>query len=393
MVNFSIKDGVTALFAVETQVANFINGTTPRNATGAWIQDNARWQCEAFARAPSALTALTTTSTAVIQRVCEPYLNSLNYQFAELAQSQGFGGQCAGVTYDYGYTFRVRNSSCVLGEPSETFVSNNPLVGPIDVRNDTSYSQGAGAKWAYCVDANGKQAGFVNLDILANSPTCGNQKRNEFVSCRFVARTGQVTNCGNTAPEVPETPRTPPVRTPPSGDPQDPPPEPYEDEDGDVIIPIPPYTGPGGPIELPPFVIPTSGYSGEPPSGPIGEGTPQAGQNTEGEGNIDAFPPPESGTYWIGAYVELSADSLQTGLITSSIPNDIYPRIVGNARLASETESGFSLFETPVDLRQKQSTLITADESLIVLGVFVNVLPGIEYTVTPLYRSIEPQLV
>lgn len=123
-------------------------------------------------------------------------------------------------------------------------------------------------------------------------------------------------------------------------------------------------------------------YTGD---GPAQPGDEQPGSNSpEDPGSPDDFPNPPPGREWAGAVVRLTALPPGTGGIPQSEPNTIFPRVMGNARLRMRLDDGTIVLGEPIQIKAKDELLWRPSEGLEVIGVFCNVVPLADYSVTPL---------
>lgn len=300
----------------------------------------------------------------LVGTVCGPYLEGLGYSQPVEAPPPFTGGQCP-VEY---FTQYARP-----GAPTN-WLSTSPdrLQGPISTATVVNSGPGPSGTTAWQVTFTG-----------ANGSSFGASNNNDGppgIITRVVRVDGQADNCGD-----PESPGFEPGPNP-APDPGPLPPDSGPDIDirGNPILVLPPnfsinpnfdigfnvdeirFGGGGG------------GLSDEPPA--PGEELP--GPNDGAGGADDEFGPPPDGERWCGVCIKISQRPIGSGLIVGSDPYDVYPTVVGNARLlfAGSTISGV---DTSVRIQGKDTCLWEPVIGLRPTGVFVNLLPGFTYTRTP----------
>lgn len=300
--------------------------------------------------------------------LCGPYWDGQGYSPpAGVPPFQG--GQCPGI--NYGVTITRANGNIV----GNTLFARGPI---------TELSVAQIGAFQYRVTL----AGFTSGGAPTSSSTTVNVLSGEGAPTAVLRRVdGQPDSCGN----------------PPDG-PLQPGPNPAPDPG-----PLPPGTGPaidirGNPVlVLPPnlFVSPTvnvavdvgeisfgnGGAGGGAPGGPVG-GAVQPGVGSGAGGGDNPFGEPPDGERWVGCKVTLTEKAKGLGVIPSSIPNEVYAEVVGNARLkfSSGTVSGL---DSPVQLRSEVVCLWEPVRGMQPTGAFVNLKPGFSYTVQPYSVPLE----
>ncbi len=328
----------------------------------------------------------------VFSEVCAPYFNANNY--GQPGNSPiVLGGQCDGKLYDVIY--RVRSVTIVNSTPPGVwqdngwssnqiircrgpvtpFQSKNPNAGSpqttrgVQGRNQTTLA----IQQLFGATADDRLAAtFFALwryEIIAiqvvdgSADNCGNSQPAAYTG--FAPTYNFNTNvsvAGNNNLSVNVSVGTPTV-TP----------------DGDYKIPI----NVGG--------ITVNLGEGSSEVAPVANVPTEAAPTIPGATNDAAdgeFPPAPEGTEYIGAIIEIVGIPPGEGSIVGTLPNLVFPRTVGNARLKLSV-SGQDFLPVNHQIREDILTLIRPEEGIEVKGCLVQFPEsGFQYTVTPLRKPI-----
>jgi hypothetical protein len=77
-----------------------------------------------------------------------------------------------------------------------------------------------------------------------------------------------------------------------------------------------------------------------------------------------------------------------TGIIPQSLPQTVYTAVQGNARLRFDNSAGGG-YDTPIAIKSKSVWVWEPVRGANPAGVFVNVRPGVSYSVRPYSVPVE----
>lgn len=334
--------------------------------------------CDRYSAAPA---SFLTDAISPWDDICAPYWENQGYD-PPTRDIPFEGGQCAGVSYLV--TWSITETLCTTG-PVDRPQANKTVVGPI-ARAKTEINPGSNPTVQFRFGTAGSTLPIQGSGSYISPCFANVTSALDWGNFTVTRVDGLPDNCGD--PDGPIIPGPNPAPNP---------------------GPLPPDTGPsidirGNPtLVLPPniFVSPTAnvgveigeinlgggGAGGGPPSEPLpGDDIPGEGSE-EGGGETD-FPEPPDGERWVGCCISLTSTPPGLGIIPQSIPQDVYPEVVGNARLRFGVGSVVG-HDTPIQLRSKTVCLWEPVRGLQPKGVFVNLKPGFSYTVKPYSVPIE----
>lgn len=341
------------------------NPASPIDAVGLFA---ARQACKVYANNPG---AMNDRPAAAYERVCRPFLDNIGYGNGPIVKKPFEGGQCPDTRYLY--TWDRFQAGVFIG--SSQFDSMGPLSvvtrgfnGPGDPNCP------AGQTFSQIIMVTG--SGEVSLNS-----GCDVSISNLQVSPLFGGRD----DCGNPSPDYEEP--VPPDE-PETG------PRPFIfapdfnfdvdvnlDVDGRISIDIG-----TGPIVVDPFAEPGNGgsggggYDGPPP--PFSDPGPERPGGNGGFGGDDGFGDPPVGKRWTGACLTITVRPEGSGVIPGSVPEDVYPSVVGNVRLVGNA-GGLRIVDTPVRILAKGVCCWEPFRGFNPVALNVDLLPGYGYTYRP----------
>lgn len=350
---------IKGLLDLESSIGDFIaNG--PSTGIQGWARDKYRQRCNQFANLPGWARALGLGSAASLGRVCQPYYDNQGKDGPAVVPPFT-GGQCT-----FGYTIPLQSRQV---DGSFGTVTNLTLNGPI-----VSITSTLVATFTMRYRATNAAGGFDQRDV--NFLSFGAEPRTRFLSP--TPSSGGPDTCGDPPGDLQ------PGTNPPTDPGPLPGPEPSDDPSnpsGPPLLPVPPYQDPIGgptPIEAPPDA--TGGSSsdeGQPGSNDnVGAGIPV--DQGDGDSPQTDFGTPPAGKVWVGCLLNFDFPSELGDIPNSGPENAVIARVVGNASLVFSGGRGNA--ET---VRSAWQYLIRPTIALEVTGVFLNVIPGITYTVYP----------
>lgn len=389
----SPKSVLDALVNTENAIADFIaNG--PSTGIAGHIRDGYRNRCNQFANAPAWAQALGNGPTGTLGRICQPWYDAQGKDGPTINTPAFTGGQCA-VQYVYRLTSAtVQRQGC----PSPTFsqtVTGLPVdVGPVTGPITNVEGRATDENIFFCASRGVNHFTTARLFLEGASGSASvvlgpGDSQADVIGVTFtgslVRVDGLPDNCGN-PPETLEPGADPPTDPGPTDGP-----EPTDDPNnpfGPPLLPIPPYDDPLGgptPIEGPDGISNPIGPDDLPgsteaqPGGPENIGDPIAVEPAPGEqGEQTDFGTPPAGQVWVGALLRFEFPE-ELGSIPGTFPtNTVIPRTIGNASLVFGGGRG-----TAFPIRSASFDVFRPSPALEVQGVYVNVLPGITYTVSP----------
>lgn len=364
----AVIDGIVN---IENQLGDFIaNG--PSTGIQGHIRDEYRKRCDQYANVPAWAQSLSTAAGGGLGRICEPWYGQRGFD-GPISAPPFQGGQCAGV----GYNAQLQYTNDQGGTNTFDFdFLGGTLRG--------TFVDGPQFNGQYLVGIVRENPPGVNQRLLAggvSSPDGGNPR-----IVNIVRQDGQPDNCGDPPPVLAPGPNPPPDPGPTSG------PEPTDDPNnptGLPLLPVLPYIDPIGgptPIEGPDPFAPGDGgdpVPGNPDTAPGGGddvGNPinvDPGPNGGGDGTDFGEPP--AGRVWVGALLRFTFPTT-LGTIPGSAPTQpVLPQVVGNVSLV--IENGLC---DAVRIRSSSMCVVRPVGAVRVTGVYVNVGPGITYTIRPL---------
>jgi len=385
---FSIPDTVNAFDDVAGLIADPPAGRPMGEAIGRSGQDF----CDAWSSVPPWAADTFTNSLPATRAgrkladlVCKPYYDSNGYDPPNFLPPFE-GGQCDAFYRAIGtisYKRRFCNSGTLISIEDEVFATEFSIRGPISGVSARVVEGGTcGARvWAvFCQTPAGER---LIAQVLGVNGTFSTTQQSFTVN--FERAGGVPDDCGDppaTILEPGDNPAPAPVQ-PPAGE------EPGFDPDGQPFFYIPDFPGDGG-DDLP--VLPPDGDGGG-DSGPIPPTEPTPGDESEGEGSGEGggdndFGDPPEGERWVGCEVRLTEVAPGTGIIPQSLPQTIYTAVQGNARLRFDSSAG-SGYDTPIAIKSKSVWVWEPVRGANPAGVFVNVRPGISYTIRPYSVPVE----
>lgn len=343
----------------EQALGDFIaNG--PSTGLPGWVRDQYRKRCDQYANLPGWARALPEAAGGGLGRTCKPWYDSQG-RTGPSKTPPFTGGQCDNLLYAVNY-FRSRPEGPDFG--GQLYAR-----GPITERSVTFIGN-----FQYRLIFRGS-AGFdqTTVNVLAGEPppTFG----------PITPLNGQPDNCGDPPADLAPGTNPPPDPGPTSG------PEPSVDPanpTGPPLLPIPPYIDPiGGPTPIDAPVDPTGGGGGPgnsegQPGGPqnIGQGLPV--DPGDGDDPETPFGDPPEGSVWVGCLLNFTFPAEYGSIAGSGPQNEVLARTVGNGSLVFAGGRGNAEI-----VRSSWQSLMRPTPALEVTGVFVNVSPGITYTVFP----------
>lgn len=323
---------------------------------------------------------LNTSGKAFFDEVCGPHWDANGYG-SPAANAPFAGGQCSGVSYyveaDLQFQTIATGQLSSVARIRSAINQNRNVPGPVQgVGVFNQFPNQSRIVW-FGNDIKGDMINASNNAIVYD-PT----KLKPFISSILVSPL--TPECGDPPPEftpgtAPDTPYGSPTTVNINNETYNITPiQPTIDIDGNISIPVE--------IDGTLFDLVGDGdgapYTGD---GPAQPGSEQPGSNSPEEpGAPDDFPNPPPGREWAGAVVRLTVIPPGTGGIPQSEPNTIFPRVMGNARLRMRLDDGTIVLGEPIQIKAKDELLWRPSEGLEVIGVFCNVVPLAEYSVTPL---------
>lgn len=338
---------------------------SPIDAVGLFA---ARQACKAYANNPG---AVADRPAASYERVCRPFLDNIGYGDGPKLLKPFGGGQCPTR-----YLIKWEQNSGSGG----AYVNNQTdLEGPLSLATALQPGDGEGClpdapfkRWVM-LGANGSGQNLWS--------GCGADVRNIQVS----RLDGQLDTCGDPEPDYDEP--VPPDE-PETG------PRPFIfapdfnfdvdvnlDVDGRISIDIG-----TGPIVIDPFGDGGDGgdggggYDGPPPA--FFDPGPELPGGNGGFGGDDGFGDPPIGKRWTGACLTIIVKPEGAGVIPGSVPEDVYPTVVGNVRLVG-SGGGLRIVDTPVRILAKGVCCWEPFRGFNPVALNVDLLPGYGYTYRP----------
>lgn len=308
--------------------------------------------------------------------VCTPYLDDLGRTFG--GEGVPFsGGQCDNTRYTINYTIESRNlNNNNIFDTNTSTVAFGPIVSFVigsDSRTTVlTARQGPGFDVEETI-VDSAAAIFEYLSITINS---------------VVPDVGQPNNCGDPAPVyMPgdgwegEDFGSPITITDPNGN-----------GDFEVVVGPPTDDGRGGisiPVDVGGIEINIGpGNSGGPDS-PVDLGPTGTGQDIPGNAGDppQVLPDPPAGSKWVAIALIVTGIPPAFGQINGTNPNNRYFSPLGNFTLRFETDSGEVFWGDDVIIQNSRQLLAIPCEGLCVNGFRVNLLPGLSFTATPIFRT------
>lgn len=390
----ALQAGVLALVAADQAVKalndgiqqigngpNYLRDGQPESIPGIIGQEVGRSACRRYAEGD--FSRLSDSAAAGYEKACRPYLDSIAPGTGPGLIKPFEGGQCVGLGYNADFTYTNDQGA------RQTFgfdFTGGGLVGTYigDIQFNQTYPVGV----ERLINGQVLRLNVANLlNPNGGNPAIENIRRQD----------GQPDNCGNPAPIVkPPTPIPAP----------DPGPEPFNPRpdinidldvtlnvDGSVNFNI----GVGVPIVIRPNFdfSPESGGDGDdggggglPPLIPNPEPGPELPGGNGGFGGDDGFGEPPAGRRWVGCCIRLTSYPLNQPPIPGSVPEDVFPQVVGNIRLVFSA-SGNRQTDTPVRIAAKHVCVWEPVAKLNPVGVNVDLLPGFGYVYTPYSVPLE----
>jgi hypothetical protein len=319
---------------------------------------------------------------------CTPYWNSQGYDAPGPIPPPFTGGQCVGVNYRVEGTFTPQ-----CGATNNNWFSTSvpgPIEGVIDF--GIGYAVRSGS-----TDVNYSVTTFSGdralTDITREGISCGDipfaaqqARGNNPIITNVIRLDGLPDDCGDLPTEIGpgDNPAPDPGPLPPGTGPT-------VNIRGGVVVVLPPTLeiNPDLTVELPIGEINLgTGTGGGPAEEPL-PGDELAGEGSGTGGGENDFGDPPDGERWVGCCIAITSAPVGSGVIPSSIPHDVYPIVVGNARLKFQGPSGPLTYDTPIQKRQETSCLWEPVRGMAPVGCFVNLLPGYSYTVRPYSVPLE----
>jgi len=366
---------IEAFVELEQKAADFIaNG--PSDGIGGYVRDQYRKRCDQFANASPWAQALLGPNRGALNRVCTPYWDGGGFDGPTVTQGIT-GGQCDTT---YLVTLQATRGNGTVDPPF-----TRPAFGPIGpARFSGSPAQGElrcaaiNASVSTCASLTGGAVTYRPVGLSGTAYDGGSLAVLSVSRCD-----AQPDDCGDLEPELEPGDNPPPDPGPTPGD--DPTQDP-ENPDGPPLLPIPPYDDPvGGPTDVVAEPDPTPAFDpsvipGDPDTqigGPESYGPTIGVDPGPGGGGTDTLlgPPPE-GRVWVGVLLTFTAPATFGAIAGSAPANTVFPRVVGNASLRFPSARG-----TAIRVNSRWVTLIRPSGALRVDGVYVNVFPGVTYTV------------
>lgn len=314
--------------------------------------------CNYLGRVPGAASGLLGPGLAAGSLLCKPYWDNNGYD-APVAGSPPFtGGQCP-VTY----IMEVQRPN------GGTWVAADPSTAPGPITGFSVQNMGPGPSGTTQWRGTFTYAGGSSVRQLNHS------EGGIGLRPRVRRSDAQPDNCG----DLP-APLVPGPNPPPTPAPFAPGLEPGVDPDGQpffYVPPIPPEVPGADPVDPP---DPTGGFGGDggggdaPPGGPTGE------DGGTGNGGDEDFGEPPEGERWVGCCITITTEPPGLGIIPASLPESIYPEILGNVRLAFDGGGGVG-YDTPIQIRQKTTCVWEPVRGMAPTGCRVNVKPGTSYSI------------
>lgn len=314
----------------------------------------------------------------LVGTVCQPYLDGLGYD-SPVEVPPFIGGQCAasyGLSGNVEFDIFIGSTGGTTTGTSDVSGSAN-LTGPISAvsfRYDTPGSSG-NRRWLMDVTTS---AGVVEGYRSFLNPIDTNAVSNARFTGTLYRGDGLPDNCGNPPGnfEPGDNPAPDPGPLPPGTGPQ-------IDIRGNPVLVLPPNFSLNPNFDIG-FDVGEISFGG---GGGLGDEPPLPGEELPGSnggagGADDEFGPPPDGERWVGVCIKISARPIGSGSIPGSEPYDVYPTIVGNARLIFASNSAVGA-DTAVRVQGKETCLWEPVTGLRPTGIFVNLLPGFTYTRTP----------
>lgn len=335
----------------------------------------ARQSCRRYADRPDQVSA---TAAVNYEKACRPYLDDIGYGRPPSLEPPFEGGRCNArytVTAD-----RYNLATGALAQSNQILITQ--FQGPLTYETVPGNPPAGGCttgtfvQGRNIVSATGQRVSIGGGGCSSFHP--------QFRNIRVTRADGLPDNCGSPPPDVVE-PGPPPTRGPKI--------EPI------IIVPIVNIDADleinidgtididigTGPITINPF----GDDDGETPPGGGGEdapGAPEPGPELPGGnggfGGDDAFGAPPVGKRWVGACIRIVATPPGHGVIPQSIPDDVFPSVVGNIRLVG-APGGSRLVDTPLRITAKHVCVWEPVRGFNPTGVSVDLLPGYGYTYRP----------
>jgi hypothetical protein len=350
----TIEGAVDAFDDLADTIANPPEGRPLRGAIGRAGQ----MYCNYLGAVPGAALGLLGPGFVVGSLLCKPYWEKNN--FSEPVPTGGVvGGQCDKV-----YTFFAQRRTSTAGFSTVQNTSRRgPITGIAKVKN-------GGGSFIDRYTITGPNVVGANVDISYSS---GGDTR---LLGPFLSGTSTPDfECGDGSSSGFQPGQNPPPNPGPwpTGE------EPGTRPTGEPFFTVPPIDvpgDPGDPIELPddPLGGGDGAGGGEPPGGLTG-----ADGGTGGGGDEDFGEPPE-GERWVGCCITITTEPPGLGIIPSSLPESIYPEVLGNVRLAFDGGGGVG-YDTPIQIRQKTTCVWEPVRGMAPTGCRVNVKPGTSYSI------------
>lgn len=310
-----------------------------------------------------------------IPNVCTPYWDDDG--IAPPTTEPGIqGGQCQGEVYNFDVDFILD------GNPIRT--ENYTAVGAISRERFTTQPGGPGVR---LLDGNGNLVG-AGATVPAQIESGNPDATANLVTRNMVRTDGMPDDCGNGPDEFIPSPDYPGTQF---GDPfeyNDPNGRPWSinvgppefNDNGDLIIPIDVN---GNPVNI---GVPDSsgGGGGGLNPGPVTPGEDIEGGDGDGEEDV---PPGENGTRCVAIALVVASVPSGSGIVPSTMPNNRYRAVLGNISVKVVLDGGGEYYQRDVLIQTDRTIEAIAVEGLTITGFRVNLLPGMSYTATPLYRS------
>lgn len=348
-------DVVTGGIDAFDNLAGWIANPPADKPLAAAIGRSGQLVCDFYGATPNPARLIFGTANPAIGLLCKPYYANNGYDGPVPGSPPFTGGQCSTT-----YIARYNDGTGIAAIPP------GGITGPITEFFQTLLTplgSGPGGTAVFRVTCK-NASGQIQTDV-------GTFNAAGFVLSLVRADSGS-DNCGNPPGGAPVPGANPPPTPPafPSGE------EPGVDPDGQPFFFVPPIEPeiPGDdPVPVPAPTEP----GGDSPSEPPADGGEEEGVGSGDEGGDTPFDEPPEGERWVGCCVTLDFEESRVGVIPASLPDPVYPRVVGNARLLF----GGGGTDTPVRITSRNFCLWEPVRGLSPTGVRVSLLPDISYTV------------
>lgn len=384
----TVVDVIKEVDKMQGNLGEWVANGSPSNSIAQGIQKRYRDACDQWSNGGQWTTALSATGRRTMSNICGDWLQSNGS--GDPYQEQLFEGlQCDCARYDLdinvGYVQEGRN---------EAFgITQVRVRGPVQYIRVKVYSPST-----YTVELSAKGAQFQNS---SSWPSCGQQQYYsttisragpDVVSARIESITVTAApdgdDCGSLPPETKPNPNPRPNPGLPDTD------LPFQDDDGNVRLPLPPTLDPFGEvIELPSFPVPdifseeSEGEGGYDETAPVEEGEPveDTSDSSDSEPREVCFDPPPDGHIWIGYALEISG---LPKTVSGHIPQSgddltVYPRIVGSHYPVFEVGEDKSV-GTPMNLASRLTMYVVPIAGLALACVrWFCVYPEVTVKITP----------